>query len=462
MRVLLIQPTVSDTLGLRRIAQLEPLGLEYVAASLLHDNSVELFDARFETDLEAKLRSHQPDAVGIAAAFTADVNHVRHTIRSVRSVAPQARIFVGGHHVTMVPKEFASEVEATVVGEGEVSARELLEAWEAGRDVVQVPGVLTTASPALAGDCRTPLADDLDNLPHPARHLVRRLSHRYHYHNWRPCATLETLRGCPYRCRFCSVWKFYQGRVRARSIESVIDELAEIEVPFVVIADDNLFADAERALAMAEEIARSGERKSFLVHVRTDAVVKHTELVPAWVRAGLKVALVGYESFSQERLDQLNKHNSLETNEQAVQLLQRYGVQVLASFIVDPDFSREDFIALAQYVQHQQLTSPIFTVLTPLPGTDLFDQWQAQLGEVDWQLFDLQHAVLPTRLGLEDFYRQYSRLYLSAFLSPRSIVRLLTSGVPLNLLRALWTARRAIDPHNLLAAHNRNDTLSSA
>lgn len=112
----------------------------------------------------------------------------------------------------------------------------------------------------------------------------------------------------------------------------------------------------------------------------------------------------------------MDKQNSLANNERALEILHAQGVRVTASFIVDPKSDSGEFSRLRAYVRQRRIRQPSFTVLTPLPGTQLFDQYRQRLTTANYELFDLLHAVLPTRMALPDFYREFARLYRSAYM----------------------------------------------
>jgi radical SAM superfamily enzyme YgiQ (UPF0313 family) len=101
-------------------------------------------------------------------------------------------------------------------------------------------------------------------------------------------------------------------------------------------------------------------------------------------------------------------------NARAVKILQRLGIDIYASFIVRPEFDREDFAALRRYCQDLELDFASFAVLTPLPGTDFFEDVEAQLLTRDCAFFDFIHTVLPTTLPLKEFYEEFYQLYAKA------------------------------------------------
>jgi radical SAM superfamily enzyme YgiQ (UPF0313 family) len=161
-------------------------------------------------------------------------------------------------------------------------------------------------------------------------------------------------------------------------------------------------------------------------------------LIERWREIGLELVLIGLEAIDQNKLKSWNKRISPSVNDEAITILHKNGIEIAAYFIIDPDFGREDFDALLSYIEKRQLTHPIFTVLSPFPGTELRERRRKELLTDSYQILDFFHTVLPTRLPLEEFYDNFSDLYLKAysfkkalrhvfrskaFLSPRLIVR---------------------------------------
>ena len=107
----------------------------------------------------------------------------------------------------------------------------------------------------------------------------------------------------------------------------------------------------------------------------------------------------------------MNKKNTAQHNEEAIDILKRLGVGFTPNFIVDPASDRDDFARLRDWIERTGAYNSGFSVLTPLPGTDLWDTAREAVTTLDWELYDIVHAVLPTRLALDEFYAEYSRLW---------------------------------------------------
>lgn len=415
MKILLVQPPQFGKPGFNKIALVEPLGLEMVAGALIPDHEVRIHDMRMDDNLSKALASFQPDAVGISCSFTIDVYRAQEIARIARA-AGVPFIFVGGLHASLNPPDFEQpEIDCIVVGEGEFTSRELLSAVEAGRELDDVKSiVLNTAQGQIFTSPRP--QSDMDELPFPARELLpggRR--HRYFFNFWRPLATLETARGCPHRCNFCSVWAFFQGRCRTKSPERVADELERRKEEFVLITDDNFLLSVNRARRIAEIIKERGIKKRYSFQARSDTIVKHPEILAQWREIGLSHVFIGFESLDQEELQAVNKKNDVETNEKALEIAHSHDLSVTGAFIINQDYGPREFQRLRDYIASRRISLPQFTVLTPLPGTDLFREIEKKISVKNYELYDFLHSVLPTRLDPSDFYREFAGLYESAY-----------------------------------------------
>jgi len=416
MRVLLVQPEDPPSLvGFTRLACAEPLALELLAATI-PDHEIKILDLRVDPTLRETLDSFAPDLVGVTG-YTTNVPRMLSICREVKETDPTICAVVGGHHASLCPEDFdCDEVDAIVVGEGEVTFPELVKAVAKGSDYQHVAGIIYRQD---GKRVRTPTRDPivLDNSPLPARHLVDDYREKYHFQFWTSPYLVETARGCPYRCKFCSVWAFHRGRCRVKSPERVLEELEGRLGDVVAFVDDNFLQSLPRAERICELIKAAGIRTRFWMQARSDSIVKRPDLIEKWARLGLSTVLVGFEKFREEELTDLNKKNTIRTNEEAAHIMNQNGVDIWGAFIVDPRWTKPDFDALIDYVRRLKISFPQFTVLTPLPGTEFFREKINELTTRNYELFDFLHSVLPTRLPTREFYENMARLYANTTMS---------------------------------------------
>jgi radical SAM superfamily enzyme YgiQ (UPF0313 family) len=413
MKVLLVQPPSSDPLT-DRIFLFEPLGLEYLGAGLeLDGHVVEILDARLNPDIEATCRRFQPQVVGFTG-YTSQLNIIKDLAVRLKASFPGVWIVIGGHHATVRPEDFNTPaIDAVVVGEGVFALREIVGAIEAGRGFEGIAGVaLPTSAGMRFGPPRryTPL----DDLPFPDRSLTA--AHRQNYFSewFKPLASVRTSLGCTARCSFCALWSITGGKYLRRSPQSVVEELRSVAEPNVFFCDDESMLDARRMDTLADLIAAAGIRKKYFLYARVDTIVRHPELFARWAKIGLSQVFVGMEDYSDARLDAMHKGITSSQQAEAVRILDDLGIMMYASYMVDPSYTREDFRNLVSYVRRMKHKYAAFTVLTPLPGTQLYAEREQQLLSRKPELFDLVHALLPTKLPLKDFYAEYAKLWSNA------------------------------------------------
>lgn len=420
MRILLVEPPISrHDVGTGVVALPEPLALECLAAPL-GDAEVRVFDMRLDRGLERELAAFRPHVVA-SGGCTVEVPHVKRVLREAKAFDARTLTVAGGHHASLVPLDFDEPfVDAVVVGEGEITFRDAVDAFSSGRTFDDVPGLAFRRNGTFH---RTPLRPlvDLDTLPFAARQLSARYRRHYFRASWRSLATLYTSRGCPHRCSFCAMWKINRGRFRRRSAAHVVDELCRVKADCIDFVDDNTFADVAWAMQLRDLIRERGIARRYKVYARADTVAEHPELIAAWRDIGLEIALVGFESCRDADLSHFNKGTSIETNEMAMQVLKANDVEVAAYFVIDPAFTAEDFDRLEEYVDRWELLHPVFTTLTPFPGTDFHGQVSDRIVEPDYEKYDFFHAVLPTALPAGEFYARFAGLFRHAYSLRRAL-----------------------------------------
>ena len=415
MRLSLLKPPSRGVLGLELITTAEPLGLECVAGVLESDgHECQIVDMRIDGLSRglAKVRAFAPQVVGVQCNFTTERLQAVEVVRRTAKLLPDALVVVGGHDASRSPEWFQHPgMSAVAIGDGETIMPALVRAWNDRRDLRDVPGLAVNTPDGQIRTGPVPLGQDLGEMPLPARHLIREYAGKYYMQFQRPLALLETARGCPFKCNFCSVWKFHNGTYREKSVSRVLDELSNIDAPYILITDDTFWVNAGRSEELARAIKAAGVRRHFCVQSRTDIIARHPELVEMWRELGKLTVFLGIEKVDDEGLKAVNKRNTVANNDRAVEILKALGVAYTLSFIVDPDWDIADFAKLHEWIERAGSYSSGFSVLTPLPGTDLWDEVEDQVTTTDWRLFDLEHAVLPTRLPLERFYAEYAELW---------------------------------------------------
>ncbi len=420
MRLLLVWPNSrNEVLGWGDLgAVAEPLALEYLAAAARQDgHAVEVLDLRLHpADLENTVAAFRPDVVGVTA-FSMHVRRALAICRTVKARRPECWTVVGGHHATFLPEDFFEpEVDFVVTGEGVGPLRELLQARGRGASSVRVPGIWTRHDGRfVSGGPQGRL--ELDSLPMPDRSVSARDRHAYFIDWMKPVALVRTTVGCPYRCTFCSLWKIMDGRYYVRDIERVVAEIATIREEFVFLVDDEAFINGRRMASLAGALEAHGLHKRYFAYCRMDTLLREREVLASWRRIGLERLFIGVDAVTEKDLDEYNKRLTPIQIETGFRVAQDLGIEIFAQFVVNTDYTRRDFQRLIRFIEHHRIRYPTFTILTPIPGTALlsptFDNVVERQpnGRPNWDLFDCQNAVTPTRLPRDEFRAEYRNLY---------------------------------------------------
>jgi hopanoid C-3 methylase len=464
MRVLLLRPVPgNERFGLGPFFRIEPLGMEYIAAALeARGHDVTLVDLRFGRPVEHYLKT-RPGFVGIAAMHALETENVLGLVARIRRVSPDVPIVVGGHTAAAYPEPFvAAGISAIVLDDGERAVPRLVESLESGRPWATVPGV---AVPEADGTWkRTPADDDafvLDDVPLPARRHVDRWRRQYACLTHRPTWLIETARGCPFRCSFCSIWQLHARSVRERSIDSVCDDFEQVGAD-VFVADDLFWYHPSRSLELAHALRKRGIRKSWiLVQSRVDTVARNPELLEAWRPLAREFDIFfGLEAASDDGLKGLVKDTTVSQTEQGIDVARRHGYGVTGNFVIDPAWDQHDFERLWAFVDRHQLHQAGFTILTPLPGTAYFDEMRPRLGARKWAHFDMHHLLWEPALGPERFFELYCETWRRSVLNlggRKSLWQWLRQVDIRNaafLIKALARTQRMMDPRHYIAEYD--------
>jgi radical SAM superfamily enzyme YgiQ (UPF0313 family) len=415
MKVAFLKPPIGGILGLEMLTFVEPLGPISIAGGLeAEGHECRIFDLRIEGEEHGidLCRRFAPDVVGLQCNFTTERFRTLRIAERLRRELPEAFVVLGGHDASREPGWFQhAAIDAIAVGDGEEVMPPLVDALARGADLTKVVGLVLNRDGGQVATGEAPMREDLDTLPMPARHLISHYAPHYYINFRKPLALMETARGCPFKCNFCSVWKFHKSTFREKSPERVVAELQAIEAPNVFITDDIFWMDVRRGEEMARQIKAAGIKKHFTVQTRTDIICKFPHLIEMWKDCGQLSIFLGLESITDEGLKSVNKSNTAVNNTRALAILKELGVGYTPNFIVDPAWDREDFARLRAWIEETGAYNSGFSVLTPLPGTDLWATAREQVTTHNWEMYDIVHAVLPTKLPLDEFYEEYSGLW---------------------------------------------------
>lgn len=307
-------------------------------------------------------------------------------------------VVMGGFHASNLPEEALTHVDSVVVGEGELAWPQLLADFQAGR---------------LQRSYRADGLIDTSLIPVARREIFKDSGHFF-------TNTIQTTRGCPFDCEFCSVTAFYGRKYRKRPVEQVLAELEQLRKvnSFVFFVDDNIVADRNYSLPLFAGMKGMGIK--WLSHAPID-FAEDRELLKAAGDSGCVGMFVGFESLNQESLAAMGKVTNRAASFKAyAQQFRDHGIGILGSFVMGCDGdSPAVFEQTLRFCEDARLEAAIFPILTPYPGTAVRRRLEAE-GRIisnNWQDYDMEHVTFEPRgmsvQELQDGYDQICRSFYS-------------------------------------------------
>lgn len=396
-----------DILGYQR--SLVDLGILTAAAATPAKHEVQIIDEYvddipYDTDadlvaLSAKT-SCAPHAYDIADKFR----------------AAGKKVVLGGIHGSLRTEEALQHVDHVVKGEADVTWPQFLELYEQGK------------APQVMADGGYP---PMDAIPIPRWETVPHKSFMFHQ--------MQTTRGCPFMCRFCSVPTISGNTFRFKPIEKIVEEIAAFPSPGPIkkaskpmyIVDDNFLSKVQYTKDLLKALIplnKQGKIPGFSAET-TINVALDEELLDLLRDAGCQTLIIGFESVSEATLLSMDKKVNfcLPFNE-GLKRIHARGIEVMGNFIVGFDTDGLGvFEEILQFVEDNNIIYPFFSILTPMPGTHLHDEFKAagRLDHFDWARYDTRHVVMqPKNMTREQLLDGYCYLYEQAYGSERAMKRI--------------------------------------
>ena len=423
LRILLLRPRPpKETIGLQHVMICEPLELEYLVGNIDKAKaSVKIIDMILEKKpIEFFINKYKPHIVGMTAYIT-HVGAVKEMARKIKCLSNQTITVVGGVHAEVVPEDFISKYIDYIICSNPVETfNKIIDRVRAGVDTKEIEGTYVKGKKYI----RT---SSYNILP-PDRSSVKRYRKKYYYMFHNPCALIKTSLGCPYTCSFCFCKEITGGKYFARKIDEVMEELESIKEREIYIVDDDFLFNEDRLNLFCDELEKRNIHKRFLVYGRADFIASHEKVIGRLSRHGLSAVIVGVESVREKDLKDFNKRSSLENNEKAIRILQKYGIELYATMILQPDFTKKDFRQIEDYIIGLNVSFVNLQPLTPLPGTEIYDDYKDKIlvPRKDYAMWDLAHIVLePEHMSIRQYYYQIIKTYARIVLRPNNIIKML-------------------------------------
>lgn len=400
-KLLLVHPG-TVTHGLSAVMMLEPLTLEYLAAGASDRHEVKIVDLRIPGEsLTRTILDWKPDVVGITG-FTLHVPDMISLSGEVKDVSKDIKVIVGGHHATLMPQSFMVVPTIDAVGKGECES--IIDPLLDGK-LSSIPGLIYRSNGEWVENPGEP-SPIFPKLT-PAHNLTEDYSKYYHIFHIK-CVATQIARGCPYNCAFCDAHKFFRGRYQVRDIAGLVEEIENSPQKFVFPVDENIGADSRFLEELADQLSQRDVHKIYFFTIGVREILRNKKLLDRWVELGARAFEIGFERIDDEELAALGKKVTVKMNDDAINYIHSREGIVVGTFIILPTDTEDYFKRLEEYVLSRQIELPLFTVLTPLPGTDIAMKYPV-VG--DLSKYDTLHAVMPTSLPEAEFYSHFHHLY---------------------------------------------------
>jgi len=407
MKILLTEPPMPTN-----TTPSPPLGLAYLAACLEQEqHEVKIIDpVLFKYKLrhiQREIKKFNPDAVGVSA-MTPYIYDAFSIIEYAKKNNPNCLTILGGPHPTLLSRETLEEnkyLDVVVRGEGEITITELIrknnvDTWK------NVKGITWRNNEKIIYNPERELIENLDELPLPAYHLlsmdkykVKSFEIDMFEKRGQQYFTMFTSRGCPLNCAFCSSCRIWGRKWRCRSPEKVLEELKLLVYKYnkkvIKFIDDSFTLNADRAKKICKLIKDEGLDISLVCITRVDNFDE--EMALALKNAGCFLIFFGIESGVQETLDFLGKGFTLQQAEKAVSIAKKLGLEASSGFIIGvPGETTEKIHQTIHFARKLNLRSPKIFILTPFPGTKIYDIAQEKnlLLTNDWSKYNLHTPVM--------------------------------------------------------------------
>ena len=438
MKALLIRPWANKKVPtVTNILCGEPMGIECIS-TLLGEHGIEVMLADFLIEkrgkLETYLKSFDPDIVGISSMCT-DVENTLRIARETKKHNKSIQVFVGGAQASSFPESFFSDnIDFIFKATTRSNIKQFIDVVSSGDYETLIEGVFSSALGYIdSGEFCT------NDYIVPDRDISSRYRNKYRYVGYQPCALLHTAYGCRNQCTFCIRWRLEGSVLREAPIEDVVNQIESLSEQYFFISDNDFLINENRLMEFCDLLEKRAVNKKFMCFGSVVSILEKPHILQRLHANGLVAISVGFEAFDDSRLSEYEKPASVDENVKAIQILKANGIACWGSFIVHPDWDKDDFKELKSYIKRLQPELLTMSPLVPHPMTPLYEQYKDRLiYAVDdyekWNFADV--VVIPSKMPLRQYYWQVMKLAfrLNSFYSIKYALRSFPLRVNLSIL----------------------------
>lgn len=435
MKILLVRPArIKQAITLGEFMYSEPIGLEIVYAMLEDKHQLEILDLMSESiGIEEKLREYKPQVVGLTS-LCIDVYSVRDLAKRVKNYDPTIITVVGGTQAYLNSQSFfIPDIDHVLQYTTTENINLLFDYLEKGDQPPVIDGICSQEN-----GFQTSNKCGVNEYICPNRKSTAKYRSQYSYFGYKPCAIMATAQGCSKTCSFCLRWRIEGLREKYFDMEEVIREILSIEEDNIMIFDNDFLHNPQRIEELCNFLERANIEKNFICYGSVDSILRNQESIRRFATLGLRAVLVGYESFKEKELLSYKKKSTLEDNLKASKILKELGIDAWASFIIHPDWDREDFQAFRKYLKKLAPEIASFSPLTPFPNLPMYKEYQKRLlyKVEDYEAWSFGQVVIaPSQMSLQRYYYEILKTNLYINLFSNNVVYLIKKFGPLTVFR---------------------------
>lgn len=414
MKVLLIRPHINKKITtVKKFMFGEPMGIECVSTILKeqgHEVLLVDFMAESKNHLKRYVKTFQPDVVGLTSQCS-DISNVLYLAEKVKKMNRKITVIVGGIQATITPEAYFNRyVDYVFKSTTRENYKLLMEQIENGGDE-EIMGIFSKKR-----QYQSTMESCQNEYVKPDREMSAKYRKKYKYAGYQPYATLQTSYGCRNHCTFC-IRRKLEGKLTERDINEVIQDIQEIKEDTIMICDSDFLINEQRLVRFCELLEEKKIQKTYICYGSVNSILEKEALFKRLSDNGVKAVIVGLESFSDAFLKSYNKSATLDDNDKAVQILKKEGIATWGTFILHPDFSKEDFKNFRRYLRYLKPEMISFTPLVPHFLTPLYKQYEDRLiyprdDYEKWSFGDV--IVYPSKMSLRRYYFEVLKIGVPA------------------------------------------------
>ena len=397
----------------------EPLELEVIYTALKQNNiKVEIFDLLRPNNktLEDVIKKYKP-TITYVNGVVKQVPFMMEYNERIKKISPNTKTIIGGVYAEHNYKKLYSDNLDYVCRSYDPTIIAKIAEYESGKKVSisKLNGLCYKDSKGNWKENEiSPF--DINNLPLTDRTYFYDHIDEFRYLELTKIAQIRTSYSCPYNCKFCYRTSLNCGKYIAKDIEKVVDEIESLDTDNIYIVDDDFMFNKARLKRFIELIKERGIKKKYVAYGRVDFIINNKEIIKELKEIGFYYLLVGLESISDNYLNSYDKRIGAKQNEECIEFLNSINLNCMGMLIVDLEFTRKDFKALYKWIKNTGLKHVALSIFTPLPGSELYKDYEDKLITDDFTKFDYIHLVVkPTNISERMYYLHYYILVFKLF-----------------------------------------------